>query len=78
MHKFEGSAPGRSFMQQLTELREAAQHNVERDPWAQPLRRLKGRVGHDGVERLSTHEVFDVLEVPMRQRASKTVHASPA
>jgi hypothetical protein len=49
---------------------------VERDPWVQPLRRLRGHVGHDGVERLSTHEVFDVLEVPMRQRASKTVRLS--
>jgi hypothetical protein len=49
---------------------------VEPDPWAQPLRRLKGHVGHDGVERLSTHDVFDVLEVPMRHRASRTVRLS--
>jgi hypothetical protein len=40
------------------------------------LRKLKGRIGHDGVERISTTDVFDELEVPMRYRPSQTVRLS--
>jgi hypothetical protein len=40
------------------------------------LRKLKGRVGHDGVERISTTDVFDELEVPMRYRPSQTIKLS--
>jgi hypothetical protein len=46
------------------------------DPWEPPLRKLKGRVAADGVERVSTNDVFDELEVPMRRRASQTVRLS--
>jgi hypothetical protein len=40
------------------------------------LRKLKGRIGHDGVERVSTHDVFDFLEIPMRRRPSETIRLS--
>jgi hypothetical protein len=40
------------------------------------LRKLKGRIAADGVERISTNDVFDELEVPMRRRASLTVRLS--
>ncbi|MER2264074.1 hypothetical protein [Methylobacterium oxalidis] len=46
------------------------------DPWESTLRRLKGRVGQDGVERISTHDIFDVLEVPMRHRPTQTTRLS--
>jgi hypothetical protein len=41
-----------------------------------PLRKLKGRVAVDGIERISTTDVFGALEVPMRHRPSLTVRLS--
>jgi hypothetical protein len=46
------------------------------DPWKATLRKLKGRVGIDGIERISTTDVFDALEVPMRRRPSLTLRLS--
>jgi hypothetical protein len=40
------------------------------DPWSLPLARLRGQVGEDGVERVTTQAVMDVLEVPQRARRS--------
>jgi hypothetical protein len=67
---------GPSFSQILREGAEAARKVTAGDPWEPTLRKLKGRVAHDGVERISTNDVFDVLEVPMRRRASLTVRLS--
>jgi hypothetical protein len=65
-----------SFSELLKAGAEAARNCAVEDPWESALRKLKGRVGHDGVERISTHDVFDVLEVPMRRRQSETVRLS--
>ena len=65
-----------SFTQQLRRIAEAARIASPKDPWEPLLRKLKGRVGPDGIERISTNDVFDVLEVPMRHRASRTVRLS--
>ena len=67
---------GPSWSQMLREGAEAARRATAGDPWEPTLRKLKGRVAHDGVERVSTNDVFDVLEVPMRRRASLTVRLS--
>ncbi len=40
------------------------------------LRRIKGKVGQDGIERISTTDVFDILEVPMGARPALTVRLS--
>ena len=40
------------------------------DPWRMRLERLRGRIGDDGVERIATQTVFDVLEVPRRARGA--------
>ena len=40
------------------------------DPWLLRLERLRGKVGDDGIERISTQTVFDVLEVPQRSRGA--------
>jgi len=40
------------------------------DPWRLPLGRLRGQVGDDGVERITTQRVLDILEVPQRARRS--------
>jgi hypothetical protein len=49
-------------------LAEAAAHDT--DPWRLPLERLRGRVDPDGVERLTTQDVFDVLETAQRERTT--------
>ena len=36
------------------------------DPWRLRLERVRGESGYDGVERISTQELFDLLEVPQR------------
>jgi hypothetical protein len=51
----------------------AAQANHEAqtsDPWRLPLERVRGTIGFDGLERISTQTLLDVLEVPQRQRTA--------
>ncbi len=67
---------GRSFMQRLRDAANAVRTAPTEDPWELVLRKLRGRVGHDGVERISTTDVFDELEVPMRSRPTLTVRLS--
>jgi hypothetical protein len=40
------------------------------DPWRFRLERLRGRLDPDGVERVTTQDVFDVLEVAQRDRTT--------
>jgi hypothetical protein len=40
------------------------------DPWRLRLERARGQIGDDGVERLTTQAVFDILEVPQRSRGA--------
>jgi hypothetical protein len=68
--------PHRSFVQTLREGALAARLASPEDPWVPPLRKLKGRIGHDGVERISTTDVFDELEISVRHRPSQTVRLS--
>jgi hypothetical protein len=42
------------------------------DPWALRLERVRGKIGYNGVERVSTQDLFDVLEVPQRARTAGT------
>ena len=65
-----------SFSELLRAGAEAVRNAAEEDPWESSLRKLRGKVGHDGVERVATHDVFDFLEVPMRRRQSETVRLS--
>jgi hypothetical protein len=65
-----------SFVEQLRAGAEAARNAAEEDPWECALRKLKGKIGHDGIERVSTNDVFDFLEIPMRRRQSETVRLS--
>jgi hypothetical protein len=60
-----------SFSEKLERARvEAVVRNA--DPWRLPLARLRGQVGDDGVERVATQRVLDLLEVPQRARRSGT------
>jgi hypothetical protein len=56
----------RSFVELLKQTRKEA--NAKPDPWRLRLEGIRGKVGYDGVERISTQTVFDVLEVPQRGR----------
>ena len=40
------------------------------DPWLLRLEGLKGKVWDDGIGRISTQTVFDILEVPHRSRTA--------
>jgi hypothetical protein len=40
------------------------------DPWRLRLEGLRGKVGDDGVERISTQAVLDLLDVPQRGRGA--------
>jgi hypothetical protein len=40
------------------------------DPWRLRLERAQGTVGFDGLERISTQTVLDILEVPQRSRTA--------
>jgi hypothetical protein len=40
------------------------------DPWQLRLERVCGRVGDDGVERITTQLLFDILEAPQPSRGA--------
>src|SRR5437868_6471811 len=40
------------------------------DPWRLRLERVRGKTGFDGLERISTQSVMDILEIPQRQRST--------
>jgi hypothetical protein len=57
-----------SFIERLHAARAAIAAPV--DPWRLPLERLHGKIGDDGVERIATQVIFDVLEIPQRARGA--------
>jgi hypothetical protein len=42
------------------------------DPWRLRLERVRGTIGFDRLERVSTQTLMDILEVPQRQRTAGT------
>ena len=40
------------------------------DPWRLRLERVRGTTGFDGLERVSSQTLMDILEVPQRQRTT--------
>jgi hypothetical protein len=40
------------------------------DPWRLPLERLRGRIGDDRTERVTTQMLFDILEIPQHSRGA--------
>src|SRR5437870_2197893 len=58
-----------SLMEKIQQARtDAAARST--DPWRLRLERLRCRVDPDGVERLTTQDVFDVLEIAQRDRTT--------
>jgi len=67
----EASGQMSSFLQKL---QQASAEAVARDadPWRLPLERLQGQIDDDGIERVTTQAVLDVLEIPQRNRRAGT------
>ena len=42
------------------------------DPWMVPLGRVRGKIDYDGLERVSSQTLLDLLEVPQRSRKAGT------
>src|SRR5438128_228495 len=40
------------------------------DPWRLWLGRLHGKIGDNGIERITTQTVFDIMETPQRNRSA--------
>jgi hypothetical protein len=57
-----------SFLQKMRATAAEAAQPI--DPWRLRLERLRGKIDFDGLERISTQNVMDVLEVPQRQRTA--------
>ena len=49
---------------------ETALAGAKSDPWLVRLERLRGKVGDDGIERISTQILFDYLEVRQPNRGA--------
>ena len=56
----------------LAKLRAAEAEAVPQDthPWRLRLERLRGKIDFDGMERVSTQRLLDVLELPQRERTA--------
>jgi hypothetical protein len=48
----------------------ASRHDV--DPWQLRLEHVRGKVEYDGLERVSSQTLLDLLEVPQRNRTAGT------
>jgi hypothetical protein len=56
----------RSFIGLLKQTRSEAA--AKPDPWRLRLERVRGKVGYDQIERVSTQTLLDLLEAPQRGR----------
>jgi hypothetical protein len=50
------------------ELARAAMAAQPEHPWKLRLARVKGKVGYDGIARVSTQTLLDILEIPQQNR----------
>jgi hypothetical protein len=58
------------FVDKMRAVAERAKREAIAHPWELVIGRLRGKVGSDQIERLSTTAIFDALEVPMTARTS--------
>jgi hypothetical protein len=59
-----------SFLGKLKAAR--AELEAPADPWLAPLQRVGGKVEFDGLERVTSQTILDMLEVPQRSRKAGT------
>jgi hypothetical protein len=62
----------KSFWEELQEAKQqwAQEEQKKVEPWRVRLERLRGKVGDDGLERISTQAIFDFLEIAQRSRGA--------
>ena len=61
---------GKSWLEKLRELKAESAARKADHPWKLRLERVRGKIDADGLERLTTQMLFDVLEVPQRSRTA--------
>jgi len=61
---------GKSFLEKVRELKAESAARKADHPWKLRLERVRGKIDADGLERLTTQMLFDVLEVPQRSRTA--------
>ena len=59
-----------TFMERLRKVEAELAATETGDPWRLPLERMHGKIGDDGIERITTQLLFDILEVPQRSRGA--------
>src|SRR5215831_7441296 len=59
---------GKSWLEKLRD--EEAKGAARKNPWKLRLERMRGKLDYDGLERVTTQMLFDVLEVPQRSRTA--------
>jgi hypothetical protein len=64
-----------TFMERLRKAQAEAEHAAPEtiDPWKLTLERVRGKIDFfDGLERVSTQTLLDLLEIPQRNRTAGT------
>ena len=59
-----------SFIEKLRRGRVESQERA--DPWRLRLERVQGKEGYDGIERINSQSLMDLLEIPQRARTAGT------
>ena len=59
-----------SFIEKLRASEAEAAQAV--NPWRLRLERVRGKIDFDGLERISTQTLLDILEIPQRKRTAGT------
>jgi hypothetical protein len=70
-YETKGSESMTSFIEKSKQQR-AHMEALNADAWLIRLEGVHGKIGDDGVERIGTHELLDILEVPQRCRGVGT------
>jgi hypothetical protein len=61
---------GKSWLEKLREAKAEGAARKADHPWKLRLERMRGKIDYDGLERVTTQMLFDVLEVPQRSRTA--------
>jgi hypothetical protein len=61
-----------SFLEKLEAAKADIVAHATADPWLAPLQRVRGKIEYDGLERVSSQTLLDMLEVPQRGRTAGT------
>jgi hypothetical protein len=61
-----------SFLERMKNAAAGLEAVQTADPWRLRLERVRGTIEFDGLERISTQTLMDILEVPQRQRNAGT------